>query len=398
MTALPVGVLEELDGGPIRQRPGPSRAVAWPRAMAAASVVVISRPRLWVFALLAFLARGGLVALVVPMLVLPTFIGLANTVGPTSVTAAGPTPRLIVIIATWLGVALGAIVSGTLIAAAAEVALHRATVVGWAGRVGSGSPSRLIAVAPSAYRGTARGTALRVATVRLVLLLPVAIALAVAVPAWVQVAYRELLLPTDLAVPLPVRVIAGAPLPAAVVVGAWLATEVLGGLAARRIALHGSSAVPALRAAVGDVARAPVSVFLTLTLAIGGTLLILVPAVVVVGVAWDHSRIALVDGTDAASVILSTLVLVAAWAGCLAVAGIAAAWRSVLWTAEQARRAQLVEGAGAVLRRATFAAQGLDTPRGSVGVTGGASRDGCYTAPQRGGDRTPPRRDEPPHG
>jgi hypothetical protein len=82
-----------------------------------------------------------------------------------------------------------------------------------------------------------------------------------------------------------------------------------------------------------------VSAFLTLTVAMGGTLLLLVPAVVVVGVALDHARIALVDGTDAAGIILATLVLVAAWAGCLAVAGIAAAWRSVLWTAELARRA-----------------------------------------------------------
>ena len=304
--------------------------------MAAASVVAASRPRLWVFALLAFLARGGLVALVVPMLVLPTFVGLSNTVGPTSVTAAGPTPRLIAVVATWLGVALVAIVGGTLIAAAAEVALHRATVAPGADREGSGFPSRLIgATAPSSRR-----TALRVATVRLVLLLPVAIALAAAVPAWVQVAYRELLLPTDLAVPLPVRVIAGAPLPAALVVAAWLAAEVLGGLAARRIALHGSSVGGALKAAVGDVARAPVPALLTLAVAIGGTLLVLVPAVVVVGVAWDRARIALVDGTGAAGVILATLVLVAAWAGCLIVAGIAAAWRSVLWTAELTRRAR----------------------------------------------------------
>jgi hypothetical protein len=302
--------------------------------MAAASVVAASRPRLWVFALLAFLARGGLVALVVPMLVLPTFVGLSNTVGPTSVTAAGPTGRLIAMVATWLGVALGAIVGGTLIAAAAEVALHRATVAPGAGRAGAGFPSRVIGeTAPSSGR-----TALRVATVRLVLLLPVAIALATAVPAWVQVAYRELLLPTDLAVPLPVRVIAGAPVPAAVVVAVWLAAEVLGGLAARRIALHGSSVAGALRAGASDVVRAPASTFLTLTLAIGGTLLLLVPAVVMVGVAWEHARIALVDGTDAAAVILATLVLVAAWAGCLVVAGIAAAWRSILWTAELARR------------------------------------------------------------
>ena len=342
MTALPAGVLEELDGGPIRPRPVPPRAVAWPRALAAASAVAASRPRLWVFALLAFLARGGLVALVIPMLVLPTFVGLSNTVGPTSVTAAGPTPRLIAMVVTWLGVALGAIVGGTLIAAAAEVALHRATVAPGADRAGSGFPSRVTAVTASsapATRGTAptsRGIVLRVATVRLVLLLPVAVALAAAVPAWVQVAYRELLLPTDLAVPLPVRVIAGAPLPAGVVVATWLAAEVLGGLAARRIALHGSSVAGSFRAAAGDVARAPVSAFLTLTLAIGGTLLVLVPAVVVVGAAWDHARIALVDGTDAAGIILTTLVLAAVWAGCLVVAGIAAAWRSALWTAEQA--------------------------------------------------------------
>ena len=316
--------------------------------MAEASAVVASRPRLWVFALLAFLARGGLVALVIPMLVLPTFVGLSNTVGPTSVTAAGPTPRLVAMVATWLGVALGAIVGGTLIAAAAEVALHRAAVAPGADRAVSGFPPRVIAArdgtAPAAVTAatapTTRGIVLRVAMVRLVLLLPVAIALAAAVPAWVQVAYRELLLPTDLAIPLPVRVIAGAPLPAAVVIAAWLAAEVLGGLAARRVALHGSSVAGSLRAAAGDVASAPVSASLTLTLAIGGTLLVLVPAVVVVGAAWDHARIALVDGTDAAGIILTTLVLVAAWAGCLAVAGIAAAWRSALWTAEQARHAR----------------------------------------------------------
>jgi hypothetical protein len=303
--------------------------------MAAASAMAVSRPRLWVFALLAVLARGGLVALVVPMLVLPTFVGLSNTVGPTSVTAAGPTPRLIAMVATWLGVALGAIVGGTLIAAGAEVALHRATVApGADGPLGEVPGGVIAPIVPSS-----RGTVLRVAAVRLVLLLPVAIALATAVPAWVQVAYRELLLPTDLAVPLPVRVIAGAPLPAAVVVAVWLAAEVLGGLAARRIALHGSSVAGALRAAASDVARAPAPALLTLTVAIGGTLLFLVPAVVVVGVAWDHARFALVDGGDAAGVIVATLVLVAAWAGCLVVAGIAAAWRSLLWTAELARRA-----------------------------------------------------------
>jgi len=336
VTALPAGVLEELDGGPIGPRSVPPGALAWPRAMAMASAVAASRPRLWVFALLAFLTRGGLVALMVPLLVLPTFVGLSNIVGPTSVTAAGPTPRLIAMVAIWLGAVLAAIGGGTLIAAAAEVALHRAVVAPRPDPAWSGFPPGWIAATAPA----SRGAALRVAMVRLVLLVPVALALVVAVPAWVQVAYRELLLPTDLAVPLPVRVIAGAPLPAVLVVAAWLAAEVLGGLAARRIALHGSSVAGAFRAAVGDVAHAPVSTLVTLLVAIGGTLLVLGPAVVLVGAAWEHARIALVDGTDAAGVFLATLMLVAAWVGCLAVAGIAAAWRSALWAAELARHAR----------------------------------------------------------
>ena len=304
--------------------------------MAAATVVAASRPRLWAFGLLAFLARGGLVILIVPMLVLPTFVGISNIVGPTSVTAAGPTPRLVALIATWLGVGFAAMVAGSLVGAAAEVALHRSAVAPGADGAGSMLRSRLTwATGLPARRAT-----LRVAAVRLGLLLPVAIAIAAAVPAWVQVAYRELLLPSDLAVPLPVRVVAGAPIPAAVVVATWLAAEALGGLAARRIALAGSSGTGALKAAAGDVAHSPASTVLTLVVTIGGTLVVLVPAGVVVGGAWDHARAVLVEGTDGAGVIIATLLLVAAWAGCLGVAGIVAAWRSALWTAELARRAR----------------------------------------------------------
>lgn len=347
MTAPPAGVLEELDGGPIRPGPVPA-AMAWPRAMAAASIVALSRPRLWAFALLAFLARGGLVVLVFPMLVLPTFVGLSNIVGPTSVTAAGPTPRLVALITAWVGVALGAIVVGTVVSAAAEVGLYHAAVAPATGGAGSAVPPAEIAapgqVVPpgetAALGQPWRRAARRIATVRLALLLPVAMALVAAVPAWVQVAYQELLLPTDLAIPLPLRVIAGAPVASMAVAAAWLLTEVFGGLAARRIALGGSSVAGAFRKAASDLGRAPISILLTLAVSIGGTLLVLVPASVLVGLAWGQARIALVDGTNAIDVIVATLLLVAAWLVCLGVAGIAAAWRSALWTAELTRRAR----------------------------------------------------------
>ena len=126
------GVLEEVDGSPIGPRPvalSPAvPAVPWRRGFAAATAMTVRRPRLWVFALLAFLARGGLVVLVLPMVVVPTFVGLANFVGPTSVTAGGPTPRLVALVVVGLTAGLALVVVGTLVAAAAEVALHRATV------------------------------------------------------------------------------------------------------------------------------------------------------------------------------------------------------------------------------------------------------------------------------
>lgn len=332
MTAPPAGVLEELDGGPIRPRP-PAAVAAWPRAMASASILAGTRPRLWAFALLGFLARGGLVVLVVPMLVLPTFIGLSNTVGPTSVTAAGPTPRLVAMIATWLAIGIAAIVGGTLVASAAEIALYRATVAPQEGDPPGGDDSPDVRGSARSWRRPVR----RVATVRLALLVPVGAALAVAVPPWVQVGYDELVLPSNLAVPFPIRVVAGAPWATAAVIVTWLACEVLGGLAARRIVLRGSSIGGALVGAIADVVSAPVTTFLTFVVAIAGTLLVVVPAVMLVAAAWDGARIALVDDTDVVSVLGSTLVLVVAWAACLLVAGIAAAWRSALWTAEAAR-------------------------------------------------------------
>jgi hypothetical protein len=338
MTTPPAGVLEELDGQRLGAPPAPRRAVPWSRALTAASITAVSRPRLWVFALLAFLARGGLVVLVIPMIVLPSFVGLSNIVGPTSVTAAGPTPRLVALVGAWLGVTLLAILGGTLVGAGAEVALYRATVApgaDWARRVVRPSPEGIAGAA------SARGAALRVAVLRLALLLPVALAVAAAVPAWVQVAYRELLLPSDLAVPLPIRVVAGAPIAAALVIATWLATEVLGGLAARRVSVLGWPVAPAFRAAIGDVVRAPVPILMTLGAGIGGTLLVLVPATAAVGFAAQQAWYALVDGTNAVAIIVGAMALVAAWAVCVVVAGAAAAWRSVLVTEELARHARV---------------------------------------------------------
>lgn len=359
------GILEELDGSPIGQLPagpmlaGPPPAgsppavpaISWRRGCAAATALTVRQPRLWVFALVAFLARGGLAALALPIVVVPTFVGLANFVGPASVSAEGPGPRLVALVALGVAMGLALAVAGTVVAAAAEVALHRATVaaaetaeatsgaIPGAARPGDAAGAiRPDEVAVRAAEAVARRAVARVATLRLLLLVPVAAVAAAAVPAWIAVAYRELTLPSDVAAPLAARVLAGAPAASVAVLGAWLAAEVVGGFAARRAALLGASIPRALAGGLLDPFRVPLGTVLTVAAALAGTLLILVPAWWAVGAAWDAVRHAFAGGTDLIAALGAALLLAAAWLGVLALAAVAAAWRATLVTMEFRRR------------------------------------------------------------
>ncbi len=348
----PDGILEELDGSPIGPppsdpgRPPPARpAISWRRMCAAATALTARQPSLWAFALVAFLARGGLAALALPIVVAPTFVGLANFVGPTSVTAEGPGPRLVALVA--LGVATGAALAvvGTLVAAAAEVALHRATLAASEATAGAAAaPVRAAAfergatpVVPPAAASPG-STVARVAALRLMLLVPVAAAVAVAIPPWVTAAYRELTLPSDVTTPLLVRVLAGAPAASVAVLAAWLAAEVVGGFAARRAVFFGAPVPRALVGAALDPFRAPLGTALTVAAAITVSVLLIAPAWWVVGVAWDAARHAFADETNALAAVGAALLLALAWLAVLALAAITAAWRATLVTADLLRR------------------------------------------------------------
>jgi hypothetical protein len=356
------GILEELDGRPIGRpaapgppsTPGPPAApdVPWRRGVAAATAMTVRRPSLWVFALVAFLARGGVVALVLPIVVVPTFVGLANFVGPASVSAGGPGPRLVALLVAGLAAAFALLVVGACVAAAAEVALHRATVA-------TPEAGSVVAIAPRADAsaaagdppadgqragagdadagGTVRAVA-RVAGVRLVLLVPVAVAAAVAIPAWVAVAYRELTVPSDVAAPLAARVLAGAPAASILVVATWLAAEIVGGFAARRSALLEASIRRALAGGIVDPFRAPLATALTVAAALGATVVVLVPTWWATSAAWDAARYALAGGLDALAALGAALLMAAAWLAGLVLAAIAAAWRATLVTMELLRR------------------------------------------------------------
>ncbi len=325
--------LEELDGRPIVPARGPRPAAGWAGVVATGTVRAVARPALWAYGVLAFLARGGILLLLVPVVALPTFVGLANYVTPTAVTASGPTSRLVVLVAAWLVGIVAAILAGTLVAAAAETALYPAAVA-----ADPDDPATALLPPDALNVGRGRRIVLTVAVVRLAMLLPVIGAVLVGLGEYVDVAYRELLLPSDLAVPLPVRVVSGAPGPTILLIACWLAGEVVGGLAARRVVLFGTGALRSLGSALVDVLVMPLSVILTLALSLVGSVLLVAPGLVAAALAWDRARIALVDRHDAAGVLLSAGLVAAAWGAALVLAALAAAWRSALWTAQLARR------------------------------------------------------------
>jgi hypothetical protein len=371
------GILEELDGSPIGLPPIPSGpaapAITWRRGFAAAAALTARRPRLWVFALVPFLARGGLAVLTCQIVVVPTFVGLANFVGPTSVSAEGPGPRLVALVALGVATGLALAVAGTLVAAAAEVALHRATIaapeaasVAIPARAGAivrlddtggasgpeaaavpparadAPPAGADAGAPAAGAGAGiagAGIAVaRVAALRLLLLVPVLAVAAAAAPAWIASAYHELTVPSDVTSPLALRVLTGAPAASLAVLGAWLAAEVVGGFATRRAALLGASIPRALGGGLLDPLRAPLGTALTVAAALAATLLVLAPAWWVVGAAWEAARHALAGRGDVPAALGAALLLAATWLVALVLGAIAAAWRATLVTMELMRR------------------------------------------------------------
>ena len=91
-------------------------------ALVGALLVTLARPVTWPLALAAFLIRGGIVLVVLPVVVVPTPVGLGNFLAPTLLAVAfgSMSPGLI---AVALAVALGAVawlVLGGWLAAALE--------------------------------------------------------------------------------------------------------------------------------------------------------------------------------------------------------------------------------------------------------------------------------------
>ena len=266
-------------------------------------------------ALAGFLARGGIALFVLPILVPPSLVGLATFIGPASITPDGPTAGLIARIAIGAGLALAALLVGTTVGAAAEILLIEAA------RPPGGPPL------PGILR--------RVVLIRLVSLVPVALALGFGLQRLGEIAYLELTLPTDLTTPLPVRVAARAPEAVAAIVAAWLFGETWGGVATRIAVLRGANLPRALAGGLLFMLRriVPVVPVLIVSLAVATVVL----GVVVGLISWSFGlvRDALLGGAGLGGVLAmaaSTLLFVGCWVAGLGAAAVLASWRGLAWT------------------------------------------------------------------
>jgi hypothetical protein len=279
-------------------------------------------PESWVVAVAGFLARGGIVVLTVPILVLPTVADLSSLGGPL------------------IGRFVTGSVDGALLAAIGLAVLACTLAVALLLWVGGAVDAELIAIASDdlgrvATGGSARGPwsiAGRLALARTLAFLPLVVILALSSIAVLSVATDELLRPGDLATPVTLRVIGRLPLLVGVVIAVAALCETLASLATRAIALDGSTVGGSIGAALRAARRRPRAVVVALLATLAVSVILLVPAILALVASFGGVRTVVMQGGDPAVVIGGAFILVACWLGAMVLAGIAGALRSFAWT------------------------------------------------------------------
>lgn len=298
-------------------------------ALTGALLITLATPATWPLALATFLVRGGVLLVVVPIIVLPSPVGLANLLAPTLMAAVFQGISIEVALAAGaIALALVAwIVVGGLVAASLESEAAR-IVAGDDEGTGqhASDPAAVRAVSPP------RGVALRILVARLLAHLPTGLAVVWGSARLVAVAYRELTSPFDVSVPIVWRVLRGAPEVVVVVVLAWMIGEIIGAIAARRIALAEAGVVRALRDAAVGVLRHPLTVLVGFWLPTLVLLLVLAPSAFATAAAWGVVRVAMRSSGDPFSASLSVVLFVALWIVGLFLIGVASAWRAAVWS------------------------------------------------------------------
>ena len=207
-------------------------------ALTGALLVTIATPATWPLALAAFLLRGGFLLVTIPIVVLPTPVGLGNVLAPwiTPLALGSITPAFVAVTAGAVIVVLGWLVLG-----------------GWAAAALEAEGARIVARVSSDDRpssGAATGSthiAVRIMAARILAYIPLMLALGWASVRVVWTAYLELTNPSDASVSIAVRIVRSSPDVLVVLVLAWMVGEIVGAVAARRITLDRDGISVALR-------------------------------------------------------------------------------------------------------------------------------------------------------
>jgi hypothetical protein len=324
------------------------------RAVGNAVVGLVTRdPGLWLLGALAFAARGGIVALALPILTIPSPVMLSiifrGDISTTGVSADAQLQELIVTIAA--GVLL---IASLFLAAYADVASfarmvgHPATAALRSGRGPRDVPAR-----------ERRNLLFRLAAIEAAGLLPVLIVIVEVGARISQVVVSELQFPSDLQNSLIVNVLTRVQSEVILLIVVVLAADVLVTLAARQVlaarfeVLPNALVLPAdaarphhdMRQVLAGLSRAIVQLPRTLFLAAicwAITALAVVPVIMGTLSAWLAVRYALFapgpgqggpdDATRIAVQLLFIVLFGAIWVGGITLVGIASSVRAALWT------------------------------------------------------------------
>jgi hypothetical protein len=173
---------------------------------------------------------------------------------------------------------------------------------------------------------------------RLVAYLPFGLALAWGLNRLITATYTELILPQDLSLPLAGRVLVRAPDAVAAIVVTWILGEVLSGLALRHLVLGTRSLAGALRAAIRELVRHPISSLATILVTDVALAVVAAVGVLAAAVAVDRLRFGISVGGSVFELALVLVLVAAIWAAALVATGALTAFRSVAWTFELTRR------------------------------------------------------------
>ena len=295
-----------------------------------------------VVALAGFLLRGGIVLLALPSVILPSVIGIAGVTGVDAISIAGqPTTWLVELIALAIVAAIAWLAVASLVGSLTDVWLIQMTLESGRGRRPGSLPLPHMSLL------------LRLAAIRMICLVPLAIALAWAATRIFTATYDQLTTPSNLTSPLPLRVIFAAGDAVAVVVVVWLVTETLAAIAVRREVLAGGGIWRSVLGAAGQIAHRPISTLLAVVVSYATSAVAIGLALVGTSAAFDWCRIAArnqepiaiklgIGGFSTArdfrpiAFALATLALAVAWVAALAVSAVTSAWRSAAFTNEVA--------------------------------------------------------------